>query len=1132
MNFTTWGPLSPYPSNASLPSDDADDEQSGRWAVDSLSWKQKSAEEWRVGQRPQHSFQPYEAADDACEPPSCLAGLELLGDDNSVLSFTLPASNSSFAGYLVLQMYYMPLPESATAPQPAEVQWVGSDWLYATPVPCTTGWLIDGDCAPCPTGGYCPGGGRVWPLPGYWSYSEKALPVACALPRACPGALSTPQLSADGSRVTSVCSAGFTGSFCTACDAGYYSSSSRCLSCGLQEVEKLELSILVIIAAGLFFLMAICVAVLSANGLSMAVAAILLIQHFAVVGKLAGQQVPEDLTWLATFFSVLSMLNFDVTFVKPGCVVASVSFLTVYWITLCIIVLTSGLFSLASLLRVRLLRSRRSAGPVIPWRWRFKARFVHSHLILGSILYLRVTTMTLQALHCTDVQLEEGGAFVSVLLIDLTTRCYEGAHLLTAVALAWPLLLLFTLGFPLLSAALLYRHFSREAERTQLTSWRQEGAEEHSRSAGKRRRQLSLSAGFSGGKEADGVELTAVQRDELFGSAASSMLSRDCSSSSGFSTPVATSAPSSPQLFDHPALSRKGPSKRPLLTYRHGLRSAMSRVSPSPPALVDAVARFGSAASRPVSPSPQWTAAAREEMAADRVDCPSSIEQSRVAVPSQALQQSSEGSAAQLEQPLSKLQRMGSEELLTSSTRAALRALVKDERKQELLGYLFRQLRGEAYYFRVFFLATSFGFACVAVLPTDPTLRLFLTGLFFLIDAFIVTAATPFDSWWRNLLSACMSLVGVVQILALLALVQLGLSSGDGTVDLGHSTTGQKDSQDPSDALTGVSYEAAQLELILGLLCVGELIAVAAVHRRTLKVVALRAHAAARGWSRRQSEQLERLSDWMGERMLAARTRVVEVNARECRRDSVVGLPMEATEMAQLHARDSRLHSPTSAAAGADLRSIAERAHLGLDDAELWQQRRDSGEEGAKEAAASGATEESALSAAPSWADPRASSRHLFPSLHHTEAAADDGASGEGEEDDVWERSSSSAASTASPRRLRGQASFLSSIPQWPSLVMSPSNSFSNHQSSFVPDYFVVNAPAPRACCSEEGEKKAAGEGGDSTAAPLPARTAGAEHRVRGRQRQRRVHRTGASAGSGGRSITVDSTLPPTIRRA
>ena len=104
----------------------------------------------------------------------------------------------------------------------------------------------------------------------------------------------------------------------------------------------------------------------------------------------------------------------------------------------------------------------------LSWRARFDARLVHAHLILGSAVYLRLTTMTLQALQCQPVVLQPDAAPTSVLTVDLSTVCYRGAHLVTAILAAWPVMFLFCIGFPLLTAAILYRSFHHAAKRALL----------------------------------------------------------------------------------------------------------------------------------------------------------------------------------------------------------------------------------------------------------------------------------------------------------------------------------------------------------------------------------------------------------------------------------------------------------------------------------------------------------------------------------------------------------------------------------------------------------------------------------------------------------------------------------------
>ena len=649
-----------------------------------------------------------------------------------------------------------------------------------------------------------------------------------------------------------------TGEYCIACAANFYANGQRCLSCGLESEERAELVALLCAFAALFIGMAVCVATQSPSALSRSVSMLLMVQHAAVVGKLAAQQVPDSLTWLAEAFSVISLLSFDIEFVKPGCVVGALSFLSVYWCTYGLAALSSLMFVIASLVRAK--PWQRSDGPAPArsqeleltapgevftpsnktfavsggslgeigaprrqqqqWRSRFRARLIHSQLILCSVLYLRLSILTLTALQCKTVQLDSDGSLESVLSIDLSTRCYEGAHLATVVLLVWPTLFLFCLGFPLLSAWLLFRSFHRTAHR-QLASTAQQS-------------QLS------------------VDKSVMRGSVRSTPLQTDCSvndqwlgSSSGITSPVAVSTPASPLGSARSQSGRSWPT-RPLLTTivssRTNLRirpsqsSAATTPRSAPPA---APGLSAAAIRRPLTPAAFASWSPSESQA----------EPSQYRMLYSPTAAASPNSSALARDSQTKAVRTSVVEL--SPLKRMLRQLGADSVRQEQYGYLFRQLKGECYYFRLLFLCTSFGFASASVLPASPTLRLFLTGFCFLADQLIVLLFTPFQRPSRNLLSAGLSLVGVAQCLVMLGLVQLGLSDGtSGQLSLGHSTDGQSATTHPSDALTGVSHVAAEYELVLGMAWLASIVVLAAVHRRSIRRSASTALIAFKEWWR------------------------------------------------------------------------------------------------------------------------------------------------------------------------------------------------------------------------------------------------------------------------------------------
>ena len=223
----------------------------------------------------------------------------------------------------------------------------------------------------------------------------------------------------------------------------------------------------------------------------------------------------------------------------------------------------------------------------------------------------------------------------------------------------------------------------------------------------------------------------------------------------------------------------------------------------------------------------------------------------------------------------------------SKAAKLQMRELVKDQRRQEMLGYMYRQLKGEYFYFRSLLFVTSFGFACVAVLPTDPTLRLFLTGVFFCVDSCSTLCLLPFEVWWKNLTSAAASVFGVLQILVTLALIDLGLRDASGQqVDLGHSSAAQQASASPSSF--GFASEAGWYEMWLGVMVGAVCVLVLYAHWISVRAAAVRAPLLRK-----------RVARWAQKKLDAARrprgqlndAEVVEMEANAARRDSALPPP-------------------------------------------------------------------------------------------------------------------------------------------------------------------------------------------------------------------------------------------------
>ena len=78
-------------------------------------------------------------------------------------------------------------------------------------------------------GGYCPGGDRLWALPGWFSQGEQSGTIGRCNPSFGPDELT--QKCRGGPDCPDCCSTGYTGAFCSACMPGYYRQRQRCILC-------------------------------------------------------------------------------------------------------------------------------------------------------------------------------------------------------------------------------------------------------------------------------------------------------------------------------------------------------------------------------------------------------------------------------------------------------------------------------------------------------------------------------------------------------------------------------------------------------------------------------------------------------------------------------------------------------------------------------------------------------------------------------------------------------------------------------------------------------------------------------------------------------------------------------------
>lgn len=128
------------------------------------------------------------------------------------------------------------------------------------------------DCNPCPEGAECPGGNRLWPLPGWWNTGEGSGQVQRCLPGRC--------LGYDAEAHAVICAVGYQGRLCGSCADGYYDKDGVCDQCSSKAVS---LSLLVV-DIGVVALLIFAMFTLSNKGLSEGVFVIGSFQLIRLIG--------------------------------------------------------------------------------------------------------------------------------------------------------------------------------------------------------------------------------------------------------------------------------------------------------------------------------------------------------------------------------------------------------------------------------------------------------------------------------------------------------------------------------------------------------------------------------------------------------------------------------------------------------------------------------------------------------------------------------------------------------------------------------------------------------------------------------------------------------------------------------
>eukprot|EP00698_Gefionella_okellyi_P004951 TRINITY_DN1456_c0_g1_i3.p1 TRINITY_DN1456_c0_g1~~TRINITY_DN1456_c0_g1_i3.p1 ORF type:complete len:2371 (+),score=516.66 TRINITY_DN1456_c0_g1_i3:4402-11514(+) len=298
------------------------------------------------------------------------------------------------------------------------------------------------DCQPCPDGGYCPGGYRVWPLPGWWTPNEFSGRVTACIP----------SVACAGERL-SRCNTGYSGDFCAQCDWNFYrSGDGLCTACGSPAIAALFL-LLQFSLVIMFLALALSVSTRTLGEIGFIVNC--LRGLWITAGSVTG--LPS---WAQSVVDILSLLAGDFNFAQPGCS-GITTFAQLFALNLGVV--AAGFVALLVLLYIqyraqtRVERRRASLGDPLMFvevqvrlQQKFKLHATHVCSTYVMFVWGIVFTKAFQAVNCVPVEGE------LLLGDDFTLTCFQGVHW-AMFLFALPLIFI-TFAVPV-ATTLIARHF-------------------------------------------------------------------------------------------------------------------------------------------------------------------------------------------------------------------------------------------------------------------------------------------------------------------------------------------------------------------------------------------------------------------------------------------------------------------------------------------------------------------------------------------------------------------------------------------------------------------------------------------------------------------------------------------------
>eukprot|EP00002_Diphylleia_rotans_P036930 TRINITY_DN8194_c0_g2_i5.p1 TRINITY_DN8194_c0_g2~~TRINITY_DN8194_c0_g2_i5.p1 ORF type:complete len:362 (+),score=53.93 TRINITY_DN8194_c0_g2_i5:1753-2838(+) len=182
---------------------------------------------------------------------------------------------------------------------------------------------------------------------------------------------------------------------------------------------------------------------------------LLSLQQLVQIGISGSEFVPLP---RKVFVSLLWFL-FDFNFVRPGCDTPTYTFPQFYLITLLIIAFCALALVGCSMLRAVLLFifSRQKRGSFEYYFSKFMQRMSEALTMLGYLVYIMVSTRTLQLIDCKQVYQTD------VMRVELARECYVDEHL-TAAIVGWIVFFVYVLGYPVYSYYLLRKRMRARTE--------------------------------------------------------------------------------------------------------------------------------------------------------------------------------------------------------------------------------------------------------------------------------------------------------------------------------------------------------------------------------------------------------------------------------------------------------------------------------------------------------------------------------------------------------------------------------------------------------------------------------------------------------------------------------------------